>query len=158
MYGRPPPIITRYLPGTTVVHEVDKELCDRDELLRRLKQNLENSRNTMKQQADAHRRNESFEVDHLVFLKLQPFRQQSVFKRANQKLANKYFGPYRVMEKIGPVTYKLELPEHSKVHPVFHVSCLKRRIGNGVVSHRTPVSDDDLLVLEPLEVKDFCWV
>lgn len=53
----------------------------------------------MKQQANAHYRDESFELDDWVFLKLQPFRQQSAFKRANQKLANKYSGPYQVLEK-----------------------------------------------------------
>lgn len=88
LYGRPPPVITRYLPGSVVVQEVDKELCDRDELLRRLKQNLEKARNRMRQHADAHRRDDSFEANGWIFLKLQPFRQQSVFKEANQKLAN----------------------------------------------------------------------
>lgn len=124
LYGRSLPVITRYLLGSTIIQEVDKALCNRDELLRRLKQNLEKARNRMKQQADAHRHDDSFEVSDWVFLKLQPFRQQSVFKRANQKLANKYFGPYRVIDKIGVVAYKLELPKHSKVHSVFHISCL----------------------------------
>ncbi|KAH9770474.1 hypothetical protein KPL71_012393 [Citrus sinensis] len=160
LYGRPPPSVSRYIPGSSNVHEVDKELMSRDDLLKLLKQNLEMAKNRMKQQADRHRRDVQFDIGDLVYLKLQPFRQQSVFKRANQKLASKYYGPFPIIEKIGVSAYKLQLPEGTKIHPVFHVSCLKKRIGDGEVPLYTtpPVSDDGILELQPATVKDFRWV
>jgi hypothetical protein len=52
----------------------------------------------------------------------------SVAPRSNQKLSYKYFGPYLITQKVGAVAYKLQLPDHSKIHPVIHVSQLKKAL------------------------------
>ena len=83
----------------------------------------------MKHQADKNRRERTFAVGDEVFLRLQPYIQTSVARRANHKLSFKFFGPYRVVERVGAVAYKLDLPATRHVHLVFHVSQLKPCIG-----------------------------
>jgi hypothetical protein len=79
----------------------------------------------MKLVADAQRSVRIFQVGEMVLLKLQPYAQSTVVNRPCPKLAMKYFGRYKVLEQIGTIAYKLDLPSHCQVHPVFHVSQLK---------------------------------
>jgi hypothetical protein len=100
-------------------------VADREAHFQLLKQHLSAARNRMKLQADKGRTDREFMVGEQVLLKLQPYKQHSVASRPFPKLAFKYYGPFRVLQKIGAVSYKLELPEGSLIHPVFHVSQLK---------------------------------
>ena len=89
------------------------------------------AQNRMKQQADQHRSERSFDVGDWVFLWLQPYKQMSLKQaKKDNKLSPKYYGPYKVLQKIDTMAYKLELLVASWVHLVFHVSCLKKVIGD----------------------------
>jgi len=58
----------------------------------------------------------------MVFLKIKPYRLRSLARKYNEKLSPQFYGPYKVIARIGEVAYKLELPLTVRVHSVFHVS------------------------------------
>ena len=92
-------------------------------------------KNKMKQQADQHRREMSFEGDW-VFMRMQSYKHMSIKKlNKDNKLTPKYYGPYKVLQKIGSMDYNLELPSSSRANPVFHVPCLKKVIGDKIPIH-----------------------
>jgi hypothetical protein len=79
----------------------------------------------MKLQADNNRTDRSFQIGDMVLLKLQPYAQGSVVHRPFPKPTYKFFGPFEIVDKMGSSAYKLQLPNDSKIHLVFHVSQLK---------------------------------
>ena len=101
----------------------------------------------MQHQADKHRQERTFAVGDWVYVKLQPHIQQSVARRTNQKLSYKYFGPYLVLQTVGKVAYKLQLPANSQIHPVLHVSQLNKALP----PNTTLSTDDELQLLYMLE-------
>jgi hypothetical protein len=89
-------------------------------------------------------------VGEHVFLKLSPLRGTKRF-HVKGKLSPRYFGSYLIMQRIGKVAYKLELPpELTGVHPVFHVSQLLKCV---VVKKRVPAHALD--VQDTLEYSEY---
>jgi hypothetical protein len=71
-----------------------------------------------------------------------------------EKSKPQFYGPYRILRRVGVVAYELELPEGCKIHNVFHVSCLKKAVGHHVVisTKLPPLDDEGQLILIPEEV------
>ena len=87
-----------------------------------------------------------------MFLRLQPYKQISMKNtKKDNKWSPKYYGPYKVLQNIGSMAYKLELPASSRVHPVSYVSCLKKVIGDKLlVQTMLPELDEEgKITLEP---------
>lgn len=105
--------------GPDVLQEAERQV-------RLVRENLKIAQSRQKSNADNRRRDLSFEVGDFVYLKVSPMRGMRRFK-ARGKLAPRFIGPFKILEKRGEVAYQLELPPQlSDVHPVFHVSQLKK--------------------------------
>ena len=129
VYGREPPSLLAYVPCTARVAAVEEELIRRDEVLKELKQNLKAAQEQMKKNYDLRHREKEYEVGSWVYVRLQPYKQVLVAMQRNAKLAPRYYGPFQVLQRIGAVAYKLDLPHESRIHPIFHVSLLKEKLG-----------------------------
>ncbi|GKA43281.1 putative reverse transcriptase domain-containing protein [Tanacetum coccineum] len=91
-----------------------------------IKQRMQAARDRQKSYADLKRKPMEFQVGDKVMLKVSPWKGVVRFGKRG-KLNPRYVGPFKVVEKVGEVAYKLELPEElSRVHNTFHVSNLKK--------------------------------
>ncbi|XP_026429029.1 uncharacterized protein LOC113324992 [Papaver somniferum] len=129
LYGYLPPHLAFPVNSIILVVSVQEYLQERNHMLQLLKEGLLKAQDRMKFYADNSRCDRAFNVGDLVFLKLQPYKQSS-----NLELSARYYGPFEVIQKVVTVAYKLKLTVGSRIHPVFHVSQLKKTIGQ----HLTP--------------------
>ena len=116
---------------------LDEQLKARDEALGALKEHLQIDQNKMEKSANLKRQDVEYAAGDMVFLKIRPYRQISLRKKRNEKLSPRFFGPYKIVERIGLVAYILELPESSSIHPVFHISQLKKTVGDHRIGNDT---------------------
>jgi hypothetical protein len=102
-----------------MVTQLDEE---RRHLWEMVKANLEKAHKRYKEFVNKSRREVKFEEGDEVWLNIKNFR---LPEGLSHKFLGPYAGPFKVLEKKFPHTYKLKLPENLRVHPTFHVSLLK---------------------------------
>jgi hypothetical protein len=125
---------------------------NQQQVLQILKDNVTMAHNRMKQQAYQYRSESEFEVRDWIFMSIQPYKYISLKKQKKEnKLESKYYGPYKVSQRIVSMDYKLEFPPSSSVHPKFHVSCLKKVIGDNIpIQTILPdINEEGKIILEP---------
>ena len=154
LYGCPPPRQLDYILSTTKVEAVDHLLRTRPEVLSLLKQNLFTAQSRMKLQANQHRLDRSSEVRDSVYLRLEPYKQLTLRSKGFNKFSSRYYRPFHVLQRLGSVAYRLDLPSNYLLHPVFHVSCLKKHLGGSSHSHShsTSIDSDGFVHPEPIAI------
>nr|GEY42702.1 putative reverse transcriptase domain-containing protein [Tanacetum cinerariifolium] len=107
--------------------------------------------------ADKKRKPMDFQVGDKVMLKVSPWKGVVRFGKRG-KLNPRYVGPFRVLEKVGTITYKLELlQELSRIHNTFHVSNLKKCYSDDPLTMPLDglrIDDQHHFVEEPVEIMD----
>ncbi|KAI3814081.1 hypothetical protein L1987_18826 [Smallanthus sonchifolius] len=122
-----------------------------------IRDNIRVARSRQKSYADKRRKPLEFQVGDLVLLKVSPWKGVIRFGK-KVKLAHRYVGPFKILERIGKVAYKLELPPAlNNVHPTFHVSNLKKCLADENL--HIPLDDvriDETMhfVEKPVEIMD----
>ncbi|KAL4028513.1 hypothetical protein IC575_011710 [Cucumis melo] len=126
-----------------------------NEAIQKIRSRIHTAQSRQKSYADVRRKDLEFEVGDKVFLKVAPMRGVLRFERRG-KLSPRFVGPFEILERIGPVAYRLALPPSlSTVHDVFHVSMLRKYVPDPshVVDYEPLEIDENLSYTEqPVEV------
>ncbi|GKC87617.1 putative reverse transcriptase domain-containing protein [Tanacetum coccineum] len=122
-----------------------------------IKEKLQATRDCQKSYADSGRKMTEYEVGESVLLKVSPWKGVMRFRKKG-KLAPRYVRPFEILERIGPIAYRLRLPEELiGAHDTFHVSNLKKCLGNAnlhVPLNEIKINKTLRFVEEPVEIMD----
>ena len=139
-----------FLEGPEIVQQTVKKVNV-------IKSKLKAVQDRQKSYADQHRKEMDFNLGEKVFLKVSPWR--GIMRFGNKgKLSPRYIGLYEIIEKIGPLSYRLALPpELSRIHDVFHVSMLRRYRSDPshvIKDSEVQLSENLSYVEEPVRIVD----
>ncbi|GJZ55810.1 putative reverse transcriptase domain-containing protein [Tanacetum coccineum] len=138
------------LTSPAIIHETTEKIVQ-------IKSRIQAARDRQKSYANIRRKPMVFQVGDRVMLKVSPWKGVVRFGKRG-KLNPRYVGPFKVIERVGTVAYKLELPQQlSRVHNTFHVSNLKKCLSDeSLVIPLEELRVDDKLHFEeePVEVMD----
>nr|GEV18425.1 retrovirus-related Pol polyprotein from transposon TNT 1-94 [Tanacetum cinerariifolium] len=138
------------LTGPKLIRETTEKIVQ-------IKNHLLTSYSRQKSYADVRRKSMEFSVGDMVMLKVSPWKGVIRFGK-HGKLSPRYVGPFKILDRVGPVAYKLELPrELQGIHNTFHVSNLKKCLAdeNLIIPLEEIQLDDKLhFIEEPVEIMD----
>ncbi|KAH0669578.1 hypothetical protein KY285_023739 [Solanum tuberosum] len=130
-------------------------VMDALEKVRMIRERLKTAQSRQKSYADVRRRDLEFKVGDWVYLKVSLMKVVVRFGKKG-KLSPRYVGPYEIIRRVGKVAYELGLPKEMElVYPVFHVSMLRKCVGdpNAIVPLEVVGVVEDNLTYEEVPVQ-----
>ncbi|GJW49265.1 putative reverse transcriptase domain-containing protein [Tanacetum coccineum] len=149
-HGIPTEVRDAQLTGPEIIHETTEKIVQ-------IKKRIQAARYRHKSYADVRRKPLEFQEGNRVMLKVPPWKGVIRFGKRG-KLNPRYIWPFKVLDKVGTVAYRLELPQQqSRVHSTFHVSNLKKCLYDkplAILLDEIHIDDKLHFVEEPVEIMD----
>lgn len=138
------------ITGPEIIHETTEKLVQ-------IRERLKTARSRQKSYADIRRKPLEFQVGDRVLLKVAPWKGVIRFGKRG-KLNPRYIGPFEILARVGPVAYKLKLPQElNKIHDTFHVCNLKKCLADEnliIPLDEIQINTKLHFVEEPVEIMD----
>ena len=136
--------------GPEIIHETTEKIVQ-------IRERMKAAQDRQKSYADQRRKPLEFQVGDRILLKVSPWKGVIRFGKRG-KLNPRYIGPFEILERIGPVAYRLKLPQElNHVHDTFHVSNLKKCLSDETLLiplEEIQVNDQLNFIEEPVEIMD----
>ncbi|GKA26216.1 hypothetical protein Tco_0712325 [Tanacetum coccineum] len=138
--------------GQLIGHELVQETIEKTS---QIKDRLKVARDRQKSYADKRRKPLEFSVGDYILLKVSPWKGVVRFGKKD-KLAPRFVGPFEIIEKVGHVAYRIDLPEEmNDIHDTFHMSNLKKCLADP--TQKVPLDENQVeaklnFVEEPVEI------
>lgn len=111
----------RVVIGLDMLKEMEQQMV-------KIRYNLKTAQGRHKRYIDLKRTHKEFEVEDHVYLRVNP-KKSSLKIKSFAKLEPRYScGPFKVLDRIGPIAYRISFPTNMRAHNVFHVSLLKKYV------------------------------
>ncbi|GJW29079.1 putative reverse transcriptase domain-containing protein [Tanacetum coccineum] len=140
----------RQLTGPKIIHETTEKIVQ-------INSRIQAARDRQKSYADVRQKPLEFQIGDKVMLKVSPWKGVIHFGKRG-KLNPRYIGPFKIIAKVGTVTYHLELPDQlSRVHSTFHVLNLKKCMADeplAIPLDEIQIEDKFHFIEEPVEIMD----
>ncbi|GJY21763.1 putative reverse transcriptase domain-containing protein [Tanacetum coccineum] len=138
------------LTGPEIIHETTEKIIQ-------IKSRIQVARDRQKSYVDVRRKPFEFQIGDKVKLKVSPWK--GVIRFGKQGNLNpRYIRPFKIIDKVGTVAYRLELPDQlSRVHSTFHISNLKKCMADeplAIPLDEIQIDDKLHFIEEPVEIMD----
>ncbi|MCO5548427.1 hypothetical protein L7F22_001883 [Adiantum nelumboides] len=147
------PLLPPILLTKEKIFAAEEFVRDIDTAYTQVQRSIFRTQEKQKREADKHRSQLDLKLGQYVMLKFNKVRLKKIVGKGKVvKLSNRFYGPFKIIEEVNDVTFRLELPSHWRIHNAFHVSLLRPYVGPPLVKEDSPEVEDVEEILQPEQI------